>query len=83
MYIYSLSSLEEKYTWLSKVASDELRRPLVIEDHEMDRIQHEEQLNKEKAYMVFNLFIYVVNRYAYVSLQTPLIETNSSFGLIQ
>ena len=55
----------------------------MIEDHEMDRIQHEEQLNKEKAYMVFNLFIYVVNRYAYVSLQTPLIETNSSFGLIQ
>jgi len=59
---------QEKIEWLSAVAVDELQRPLVIEDYEMNRIQEEEARNKEKAYLVIilNRTNYPIYIYIYI-----------------
>lgn len=44
------STRDERIDFLSSVVQDELTRPLVIEDNEMDRIQAEERRTKERAY---------------------------------
>ena len=55
---------QEKIKFLSAVALDELHRPLVIEDEEMARIQHEESVNKERAFMVRTYILYsIINIY--------------------
>lgn len=41
----------QRISWLQSVVQDELTRPLVIDDLEMDRIQAEEGVAKDKAYM--------------------------------
>lgn len=45
------SRRDEKIVFYSTVVQDELTRPLVLDDVEMSRIQAQEQMNKDRAYM--------------------------------